>query len=74
MDRGKKPLKAIVGEWTTIHKKPNKGMIATNSKKEFVSVKILFYTKQGYYKSYPMVNQPIGTSFSLTPKRNKGSR
>ncbi|MFQ6652331.1 hypothetical protein Gotur_024256 [Gossypium turneri] len=42
MDRGKQPLKEIVGEWTT-----------------------------GYYVSYPMVNQPIGTNILNHPMVNQ---
>ncbi|MFQ6639967.1 hypothetical protein Gotur_016369 [Gossypium turneri] len=54
MDRGKKSLQEIVGEWTTVHKKSNKGKAVSNSKKGFVPAQIPFYPNQGYYVSYPM--------------------
>ncbi|MFQ6643099.1 hypothetical protein Gotur_017541 [Gossypium turneri] len=68
MDRGKKALEKV-GEWTTIHKKPNKGKII-NSNQEFVTIpaQAPFYPNQGYYVSYPMVRQPVGTYLSLRPK------
>ncbi|MFQ6652330.1 hypothetical protein Gotur_024256 [Gossypium turneri] len=71
MDRGKQPLKEIVGEWTTVHRKPNKGKAESNSKKGFVPAQIPFYPNQGYYVSYPMVNQPIGTNILNHPMVNQ---
>ena len=81
MDRGKQPL--IMGEWTTVHKKPNKEKAEANSKKGFVPAQQPYYPNQGYYVSYPMVNQPpgsnilnypmvnqpMGNTFSLTPNK-----
>ncbi|MFQ6631953.1 hypothetical protein Gotur_008655 [Gossypium turneri] len=58
MDRGKKPLhQEIVGEWTTVHKKPNKGKAESNSKKGFVHAQKPYYSNQGYYVQYPMPYQ-----------------
>ena len=34
MDRGKKPLEQV-GEWTTVHKKPNKGKQINPNKLQF---------------------------------------
>ncbi|MFQ6623860.1 hypothetical protein Gotur_003910, partial [Gossypium turneri] len=71
MDRGKKPLQEIVSEWTTVHKKPNKGKAESNSTKGFVPAQIPFYPNQGYYVSYPMVNQPVGTKVLKYPMVNQ---
>ncbi|KAH1047620.1 hypothetical protein J1N35_038404 [Gossypium stocksii] len=59
MDRGKKPL---MGEWNTVHKKPNKGKL-TKSNQGFVPMptQVSFYPNQGYYVPYPMVRPPIGS-------------
>ncbi|MFQ6635163.1 hypothetical protein Gotur_010538 [Gossypium turneri] len=69
MDRGKKPLEKV-GEWTTIHKRPNKGK-TTNSNQGFVTIPVQtpFYPNQVYYVPYPMVRQPVGTHLSLTQKK-----
>ncbi|MFQ6665767.1 hypothetical protein Gotur_032382 [Gossypium turneri] len=68
MDRGKKPLEKV-GEWTTVHKKLNKGK-TTNSKQGFVTIpaKASFYRNQGYYVTYLLVRQSVRTHLSLTPK------
>ena len=71
MNRGKQPLKEIVGEWTTVHKKPNKGKAESNSKKGFEPAQKPFYPNQGYYVSYPMVNQPFGTNVLNYPMVNQ---
>ncbi|MFQ6622252.1 hypothetical protein Gotur_003127 [Gossypium turneri] len=71
MDRGKNPLKETVGEWTTVHRKPNKGKAESNSKKGFVPAQIPFYPNQGYYVSYPMVNQPLGPNVLKNPMVNQ---
>ncbi|MFQ6653642.1 hypothetical protein Gotur_024936, partial [Gossypium turneri] len=64
----KKPLEKV-GEWTTVHKRPNKGK-TTNSNQGFVTIPVQapFYPNQGYYVSYPTVRQPVGIHLSLTPK------
>ncbi|MFQ6626204.1 hypothetical protein Gotur_005004 [Gossypium turneri] len=74
MDRGKKPLEKF-GEWTTVHKRPNKGK-TTNLNQGFVTVpaQAPFYPNQGYYIHYPMVRQPVGTHLSFTPKTTNGRR
>ncbi|MFQ6652424.1 hypothetical protein Gotur_024297, partial [Gossypium turneri] len=72
MDRGKKPLhQEIVGEWTIVHKKPNKGKAESNSKKRFVPAQKPYYPNQEYYVQYPMVNQPIGTNILNYPMVNQ---
>ncbi|KAK5811677.1 hypothetical protein PVK06_027032 [Gossypium arboreum] len=67
MDRGKKPLEQV-GEWTTVHKKPNKGKSITPNQ-GFIksSPQPSFYSNQGYYISYPMVRPPVGSQLYSTP-------
>ncbi|MFQ6665101.1 hypothetical protein Gotur_031966, partial [Gossypium turneri] len=66
-DRGKKKPLEKVGEWTIIHKRPNKGKIA-NSNQVFVNILVQesFYPNQGYYVPYPMVRQPVLSSNTLS--------
>ncbi|KAK8669958.1 hypothetical protein V6N13_104725 [Hibiscus sabdariffa] len=62
MDRGKKPLETV-GEWTTIPKKPNKGIQRPQYPNQgFVQVptSVMYYPNSGYYVPYPTVRQPIG--------------
>ncbi|MFQ6644833.1 hypothetical protein Gotur_019545, partial [Gossypium turneri] len=68
MDRGNKPLEKV-GEWTTVHKRLNKGK-TINPNQGFVTLpaQISFYPNQGYYILYPMVRQPVGTHLSFTLK------
>ncbi|MFQ6626310.1 hypothetical protein Gotur_004760 [Gossypium turneri] len=74
MDRGKKPLEKV-REWTTVHKRPNKGK-TTNLNQGFVTIpaQASFYSNQGYHIPYPIVKQPVGTHLSFTPKTTDGRR
>ncbi|MFQ6645516.1 hypothetical protein Gotur_020400 [Gossypium turneri] len=71
MDRGKQPLEKV-SEWTTVHKRPNKGNTfkSINLNQGFVTIpsQVSFYSNQRYYIPYPMVRQPFGTQLSFTPQ------
>ncbi|MFQ6637996.1 hypothetical protein Gotur_012735, partial [Gossypium turneri] len=64
----KKPLEKV-GEWTIVHKSPNKRK-TTNSNQGCVTIpaQAPFYPNQGYYVPLPIVRQPVGTHLSLTQK------
>ncbi|KAK5785866.1 hypothetical protein PVK06_040487 [Gossypium arboreum] len=74
MDRGKKRLEQV-GEWTTVHKKPNKGKSITPNQ-GFIkpSLQPSFYSNQGYYIPYPMVKAPVGSQLFSTPSTTDGRR
>lgn len=78
MDRNKKPLEQV-GEWTTVHKKPNKGkQINPNQgftpnqgltpNQGFTPILTGFYPNEGYYVPYPMVRQPTGSPSSYASR------
>ncbi|MFQ6667902.1 hypothetical protein Gotur_033763, partial [Gossypium turneri] len=71
IDRGKKTLEKV-GEWTTVHKRPNKGKTfkSANPNQGFVTIpsQVSFYPNQGYYIPYQMVRQLVRTHLSFTPQ------